>query len=100
MSFGVPPMDRDVWLTALEAGARLLEAGKVEEAGEAITGLLALCDLSSPRPSPTIVTEIRQLLQRCYEAEARLRRQATEDLNRLATGQRAQVYRLRDQGSR
>jgi hypothetical protein len=100
MTTRVSPTDRDVWLTALEAGARLLEAGKAEEAGEAITGLLALCDLSAPRPSPTMVTEIRQLLQRCYEAEARLRRQATEDLNRLATGQRAQVYRLHDQGSR
>jgi superfamily II DNA helicase RecQ len=90
----------DVWLTTLAEGARLLEAGQPEEASQTLTGLLALCDLSAPRPSQIVVAQARQLLERCYQAEACLRSQVTEDLNRLASGQRAQVYRIRDQGPR
>jgi hypothetical protein len=87
-------------LTTLAEGARLLEAGQAEEASQTLTGLLALCDLSAPPPSQIVVAQARQLLQRCYQAEARLRSQVTEDLSRLASGQRAQVYRIRDQGPR
>jgi hypothetical protein len=97
MTAGAEP---DVWLTTLAEGARLLEAGQPEEASQTLTGLLALCDLSAPRPSQIVVAQARQLLEHCYQAEARLRSQVTQDMSRLASGQRAQVYRIRDQGPR
>ena len=91
---------RDPWLTTLAEGARLLQAGKAEEAAQVLTGLQALCAVSAPRPSPAIVAQARELLQRCFDAEARLRQRVVEDLSRLASGQRAQVYRHPTQGPR
>jgi hypothetical protein len=83
----------DPWLVTLEKGARLLQAGKAGEAAQALAGLQALCDPSAPRPSPEVVAQARELLQRCFAAEASLRQRVVEDLNRLASGRRAQVYR-------
>ena len=91
---------RDPWITTLEEAARLLQAGKAEEAAQVLAGLQALCDPSAPRPAPTIVAQARELLQRCFNAEASLRQRVVEDLNRLATSQRAQVYRHPTQGPR
>jgi hypothetical protein len=92
--------DRDLWLNTLAEGARLLEAGKAQEAAQVLTGLNALCDPSAPRPSQELAAQARELLERCYQAEASLRRSVVESLSRLASGQRAQAYRVRGQGSR
>jgi len=93
-------VDSNLWLTTLAEGARLLEAGKAEEAAQALAGLNALCDPSAPPPSQDLVAQARTLVQRCYQAEAHLRHRIVEDLNRLASGKRAQVYRARGQGPR
>ena len=90
----------DPWLTTLEEGTRLLQAGKAEEAAQALAGLQALCASSAPRPSPAVVAQARELLQRCFNAEASLRQRVVEDLNRLASSQRAQVYRHPTQAPR
>jgi hypothetical protein len=90
----------DPWLTTLEEGARLLRAGRAKDAAQVLAGLQALCALSAPQPSPAIVAKARELLQRCFDAEASLRQRVVEDLNRLASGQRAQVYRHPTQGPR
>jgi hypothetical protein len=83
----------DAWLSTLEEGARLLEAGQAEHAAQVLMGLQALCKLSAPRPSPEVAARARDLLQRCFAAGSSLRLRVVEDLNRIATGQRAQVYR-------
>jgi hypothetical protein len=90
----------DPWLTTLEEGARLLQAGKAEEAAQVLAGLQALCVLSAPQPAQAIVAQARELLQRCFAAEASLRQRVVGDLNRLASGHRAQVYRHPAQGHR
>jgi hypothetical protein len=91
---------RDPWLTTLEEGARLLQAGKAEEAAQALAGLQALCASSAPQPSQAIVAQARELLQRCFAAEASLRQRVVDELNRFASGHRAQVYRHPAQGAR
>ena len=83
----------DPWLTTLEEGARLLQAGKAEQAAQALASLQALCVPSARQPSQAVVAQARELIQRCLAAEASLRQRVVEDLNRLATGQRAQIYR-------
>ena len=90
----------DPWLTTLAEGARLLQAGKAEEAAQVLAGLQALCVPSAPQPSQAVVAQARELLQRCFAAEASLRQRVVEDLNRLASGHRAQVYRHPVQGQR
>jgi hypothetical protein len=84
---------RDPWLSILEEGARLLQAGKAEEAAQVVAGLQALCDPWAPRPSHAVASQARELLERCFEAEANLRHRVVEDLTRLASGHRAQIYR-------
>ena len=91
---------RDPWLSTLAEGARLLEAGKAEQAAQVLAGLQGLCELSAPRPSQAVAAQARELLQRCFGAEASLRRRVVEDLNRFASGQKAQIYRIRAQGPR
>jgi hypothetical protein len=83
----------DPWLSTLKEGARLLEAGEAEHAAQVLLGLQALCELSAPQPRPEVAAQARELLQRCLAAGSRLRLRVVEDLNRFATGQRAQVYR-------
>jgi hypothetical protein len=83
----------DPWLGTLAEGARLLEAGEAEHAAQVLLGLQGLCEISAPPPSPAVAAQARELLQRCYEAETRLRRRVVDEMNRLASGQRAQVYR-------
>jgi hypothetical protein len=90
----------DPWLTTLEEGARLLQAGKAEQAAQVLASLQALCVPSARQPSQAVVAQARELLQRCFAAEANLRQRVVEDLNRLATGQRAQVYRRPAQAPR
>jgi len=90
----------DPWLSTLEEGARLLEAGKAEQAAHVLAGLQGLCELSAPRPSPEVAAQAQELLQRCFGAGVVLRRRVVEDLSRFAAGQRAQVYRLRGKGPR
>jgi hypothetical protein len=92
--------NRDPWLTILEEGAQLLQAGKAEKAAQTLAGLRALCDPTAPRPSPALAAQTRDLLQRCSAAAADLRQHSVEDLSRLASGQRAQVYRRSGQGPR
>jgi hypothetical protein len=91
---------RDPWLTILEEGAQLLQAGNAEQAAQALAGLRVLCDPTALRPCPAVVAQARDLLQRCFAAEASLRQQVVEDLNRLASGQRTQAYRHPAQGPR
>jgi hypothetical protein len=91
---------RDPWLTTLEEGARLLQAGRAEEAAQALAGLQALCASSAAQPSQAVVAQARELLQRCFAAEASLRQRVVEELSRLASSQRAQVYRHPAQGAR
>ncbi|MGB8296580.1 MAG: hypothetical protein WCG85_14225 [Polyangia bacterium] len=91
---------RDPWLTTLEEGARLLQAGKPQEAAQALAGLQALCAASAPQPAPEVVVQARELLQRCFSSEAGLRQRVLEDMNRLASSQRARVYRHPAQGTR
>jgi hypothetical protein len=88
------------WLTTLAEGTRLLQAGKAEEAAQTLAGLQDLCVPSAPQPSPAIVAQARELLDRCFAAETSLRQRVVEDLNRLASGQRAQVYSHPAQGQR
>jgi hypothetical protein len=83
----------DPWLTTLAEGARLLQAGKAKEAAQTLAGLRALCAPSAPQPSQEVVAQARELLQRCFAAEASLRQRVVEDRSRLASSQRAQVYR-------
>ena len=90
----------DPWLIRLEEGARLLLAGKAEDAAQVLVGLDALCVPSAPQPSQQVVAQARELLQRCFAAEANLRQRVVEDLNRLAAGKRAQIYRHPVQGPR
>ena len=90
----------DPWLTTLAEGARLLQAGKAKEAAQTLAGLQALCAPSAARPAPAVVAQARELLQRCFAAEASLRQRVVEDLNRLASGHRAQVCRHPAQGQR
>jgi len=90
----------DPWLTTLAQGARLLQAGKAEEAAQVLAGLQDLCVPSAPRPSQAVVAQARELLQRCFAAEASLRQRVVEDLNRFGSGQRAQVYRRPAQAPR
>jgi len=90
----------DPWLTTLAEGARLLQAGKAEEAAQALAGLQAMCALSAPQPSQADVAQARELLQRCFAAEASLRQRVVGDMNRLASSRRAQVYRHLAKGPR
>jgi hypothetical protein len=92
--------DRDPWLTVLEEGTRLLQAGKAEQAAQVLAGLQALCDPAASRPSPAVAAQVRELLQRCSAAAADLRQHVVDDLSCLASGQRAQVYRRSGQGPR
>ena len=91
---------RDPWLTTLEEGARLLQAGRAEQAARVLAGLQGMCEPAAPQPSPAVVAQARELLQRCFEAEASLRGRVVAELNRLASGQRAKVYRAGAQGPR
>lgn len=91
---------RDPWLATLEEGARLLQEGKAEEAAQAFAGLQGLCAPSAPRPSLAVVAQARALLEECFKAEASLRQRVVEDMSRLASSQRAQVYRHPTQGPR
>ena len=90
----------DPWLTTLAEGARLLQAGKAEEAAQALAGLQALCSPSATQPSQAVVAQARELLQRCFAAEASLRQRVVDELNRFASGHRAQAYRHPAQGPR
>ena len=90
----------DPWLAILEEGTRLLQAGKAEEAAQALAGLQALCGPTAARPSPAVAAQARELLQRCLDAEASLRQRVVQGLNRLASSQRARVYRHPGQGPR
>jgi hypothetical protein len=92
--------NRDPWLTILEEGAQLLQAGKAEEAAQTLAGLQALFDPTASRPSPALAAQARDLLQRCSAAAADLRQHSVQDLSRLASGQRARVYRRSGQGPR
>jgi len=90
----------DPWLTTLEEGARLLQAGKAEQAAQALASLQALCVPSARQPSQAVVAQARELLQRCFAAEASLRQRVVGDMNRLASSRRAQVYRHLAKGPR
>jgi hypothetical protein len=86
---------QDTWVTILNDGARLLEAGQIEEAAQVLGGLGPLCAPGAPKPSEDVATQARDLLRRCYQAEAKQRRKLVADLNHLAAGQKARVYRVR-----
>ena len=82
------------WLTILNEGARLLEAGRVEEAAQVLGGLGPLCAPGAPKPTEAVASQARELLQRCYRAEAQQRSKVVEELNQLASGHRARAYRV------
>jgi len=90
----------DPWLTTLEEGARLLQAGKPVEAAQTLASLRVLCDPSAPPPPPETVARARELLQNCFQAEVSLRQRVVGDMNRLASSRRAQVYRHLAKGRR
>ncbi len=81
------------WLTILHEGTRLLEAGQIEEAAQVLGGLGPLCAPDAPKPTQGVASRARQLLQRCYRAEAQQRAKVVEELNQLASGQKARMYR-------
>jgi hypothetical protein len=85
---------RDDWLRILNEGARLLEAGQIEEAAQVLGGLGPLCAPGAPKPTEGVAAQARQLLQRCYRAEAQQRAKVVEELNQLASGQKARAYRV------
>ena len=90
----------DAWLTILSDGARLLEAGQIEEAALVLGGLAALCEPGAPKPTEDVAVQARELLQRCYQAEAKARSRVVDELNHLASGQRARIYRISAEPSR
>jgi hypothetical protein len=81
------------WLTILNEGARLLEAGQIEEAAQVLGGLGPLCAPGAPKPTEAVALQARELLQRCYRAEAQQRAKVVDELNQLASGHRARAYR-------
>ncbi len=81
------------WLTILNEGVRLLEAGQIEEAAQVLGGLGPLCAPGAPKPTEDVAAQARELLQRCYRAEAQQRAKLVEELNQLASCQRARAYR-------
>jgi hypothetical protein len=85
---------QDAWLTILDDGARLLEAGQIEEAAQVLGGLGPLCTPGAPKPTEDVAAQARELLQRCYRAEAQQRAKLVDELNHLASGQKARAYRL------
>jgi hypothetical protein len=91
---------QDLWLEVLTDGARFLEAGKIEEAALALGGLGPLCAPGAPKPSLDVAAQARELWQRCFRAEAQQRSQLVDELNHLASGQKARVYRFPAEPSR
>lgn len=91
---------QDAWLTILSDGARLLEAGQIEEAAQVLGGLGPLCAPGAPKPTEDVATQARELLQRCYQAEAQQRAKLVDELNQLASSQKARVYRAAAEPSR
>jgi hypothetical protein len=85
---------QDAWLTILNDGARLLEAGQIEEAAQVLGGLGPLCAPGAPKPTESVASQARELLQRCYRAEAQQRAKVVDELNQLASGQKARAYRV------
>jgi hypothetical protein len=85
---------QDAWLRILNEGARLLETGQIEEAAQVLGGLGPLCTPGAPKPTESVASQARELLQRCYRAEAQQRAKVVEGLNQLASSQKARVYRL------
>ena len=82
------------WLTILNEGARLLEAGQIEQAAQVLGGLGPLCAPGAPKPTEAVALRARELLQRCYRAEAQQRAKVVDELNQLASGQKARAYRV------
>jgi hypothetical protein len=91
---------QNAWLTILTDGNRLLEAGQIEEAALVLGGLGPLCAPGAPKPTEDVATQAREILQRCYRAEAKQRAVLVDELNHLASGQRARVYRMPAEHSR
>jgi hypothetical protein len=84
---------QEAWLTILTDGARLLEDGQIEEAALVLAGLGPLCAPGAPKPTEEVATQARELLRRCYQAEAQQRAKLVDELGHLASGQKARVYR-------
>ena len=85
---------QDDWLTILNEGARLLEAGQIEQAAQVLGGLGPLCAPGAPKPTEAVALQARELIQHCYRAEAQQRAKMVEELNQLASGHRARAYRV------
>jgi len=87
-----PTAAQDAWVTILNDGAQLLEAGQIEEAAQVLGGLGPLCAPDAPKPTADVAAQAHQLLQRCYRAEAEQRAKLVDQLNHLASGQKARAY--------
>ena len=71
-----------------------LTAQHLEEAAQVLVGLGPLCAPGAPKPTEDVAAQARELLQRCYRAEAQQRAKVVEELNQLASGHRARAYRV------
>lgn len=91
---------QDTWVAILADGARLLEAGQIDEAALVLGGLGPLCAPGAPKPTQDVATQARELLQRCYLAESKQRAKVVDELSHLASGQKAQAYRIVAERSR
>lgn len=80
------------WMTALDEAARLLEAGESEAAACAMLRVSEYCpQMPAGALGPEAIATARRLLDRCRDAEARLRRKLTEEMASLGSSQRARA---------
>jgi hypothetical protein len=80
------------FVAALDEAARLLESGDAEAADLAMARATEGCpQLSAVGLGPEAIATARRLLERCRQAEARLRQKLKADMASLGTSRRAQA---------
>ena len=90
-ALGSPDLAAEL-VARLEEAAGLLEAGDPEAASLAMASAVGRCPEMSPGAlGPEGIATARRLLQRCREAEVRLRHKLNEELSGLGTSRRAQA---------
>lgn len=87
---GSPDLPAEL-VAGLEEAARLLEAGDAEAAQLAMASAVGRCpQMSAGAMGPEAIATARRLLQRCRDAEVRLRRKLNDEMGSLGTSRRAQ----------
>jgi len=79
-------------MAALAEAARLLEEGDSEGASAAMAAVTGRCGgLTAGALTPEEIATARSLLERCREAEGRLRRHVAAELSKTGATRRAQA---------